>query len=141
MEIPAAVILAGALGAIVIVILIIALIVRGRRVNLTGAGSTGKPAWRATTPPAESLAATKGAGIYGQEAGERVAAPFAEQIEDIVRARIRADLTLADTKFDMGSAPDGSLEIWVDGALYKAVQDIPNPHLRIIVKEAIEKVG
>lgn len=139
-EMPAIVGVAGAVTGIVIIILIVALFIRRQRINLTGAGSPGeKPDWMATTPPDESMAVTKGAGIYGQEAGERVAAPFVEQIEDIVRARIRADVTLAGVQVDLGSAADGSLEIWVDGVRYTAIDDVPNSRLQTLFKEAIEQ--
>ncbi len=138
-EVPAIVGVAGALAGIVIVILVVALFIRRQRINLTDTGSPDeKPAWMATTPPAESLAATEGAGVYGQEAGEKVAAPFVEQIEDIVRARLRADATLADVQVDLGSAADGSLEIWVEGKRYTAIDELPDSRLQAIFKEAIE---
>lgn len=138
-EVPAIVGVAGALAGLVIVILVVALFIRRQRINLTDTGLPDeKPAWMATTPPAASLVATGGAGVYGQETGEKVAAPFVEQIEDIVRARMRADATLADIQVDLGSSADGSLEIWIDGTHYTAIDEIPNPRLQALFKEAIE---
>lgn len=88
---------------------------------------------RGTLPP-ETVAATQADGegitLYDYDVGERVAAPFAEQIEDILRARLSADPALAAIDVDLGTAPDGGLEIWVDGVCYTDVNLLPDERLR-----------
>jgi len=95
----------------------------------------------ATTPPPETLAAVRADGeegtLWDHDPGERVAAPFAEQIEDIVLARIAADPALAGTRFDLGTAEDSSLEFWVNGRCYGSLTELPDERLRQIVQEAV----
>lgn len=71
--------------------------------------------------------------------GERVAAPFAEQIEDILRAILSADPALAALDVDLGTAPDGGLEIWVNGERHTDIDLIPDERLRQTIRQAIEK--
>ncbi len=117
---------------------------RTRKVNLNQPPEPGqKPEWMRTTPPPETVAATRADGegitLYDYDPGERLAAPFAEQIEDIIHARIKADPALAGTDVDLGTAPDGGLEIWVDGQLYTEIALIPNERLRQTIQGAVEK--
>ncbi len=138
----------GLIAAVVIVLVTLGLLAwlysRTRRINLTHAQSPNeKPQWMSTTPPPETTAATQAGqgyvGLYGQEENEHVAAPFVEQIEDILRARLRNDPSLADFNVDLGAAPDGGLEIWVDGTCYNGIDAVPNPQLREAFKEAIKR--
>jgi hypothetical protein len=118
------------------------LINRTRKFDITPT-SDEKPEWMRTTPPAETIAATKakgeGVALYDHEEGEQLAAPFAEQIEDILRAELVKDPELAALKVDLGTAEDGSLEIWVDGESYTDFETLPNKHLRDAIRRASQK--
>ncbi len=134
------------IGGIVVLItgvLIWRLYVLGQRVNLTRPGSPDeKPEWLRTAPPEETIASLRedreSIGLYDYDAGERLAAPFAEQIEDMIRARLRADPELAALEIDFGTAPDGGLEIWMDGKCYPGIDQLPDERLRRIFREVIE---
>lgn len=132
-------------GIVIFVVLLLMgwLYLRSRRINLTRTSSpTEKPQWMNTTPPPETVTATQSSqgqvGLYVHEKGERIAAPFAEQIEDILHARLQNDASLANFKVDLGTDSDGGLEIWVDGECYHGIDAIPNPQLREVFKEAVE---
>jgi len=144
MKVPDAAWIAG-IVAILVVIGVWALFAwRTRKINLVRPESPDqKPEWMGTTSPPETIAATlaDGEGImpYDYDAGERVAAPFAEQIEDIIRARLSADPAMAAMDVDLGTAPDGGLEIWVDGVRYTDVNLLPDERLRQVFGQAVEE--
>jgi hypothetical protein len=143
MDIPIAVWIAGGITVLVVVAVVVVFFVLARRVNLTRSGSPDqKPEWMRTTPPPETVTATQedgeGIALYDYDRGERVAAPFAEQIEDILRARLRSDPALAGVDVDLGTAPDGGLEIWVNGERYTDANLLPDGRLRQILQEAIK---
>jgi len=118
------------------------LINRTRNFDITPT-SDEKPEWMRTTPPEETIAATKakghGVGLYDYEEGERLASPFAEQIEDILCAELAKDPKLAALKVDLGTAKDGGLEIWVDGENYTDLETLPNKRLRDAIRRASQK--
>jgi hypothetical protein len=133
---------------VVVVILIIGVFIwlfsRARQANLTTPDSPNKkPEWIATNPPAETIAATQADGegitLYDHDPGERIAAPFAEQIEDIARALIAADPAIASTQIDFGTAPDGTLEIWVGDKRYSDISALPDERLRDVMHQAVAK--
>ena len=76
--------------------------------------------------------------LYDYDAGEQVAAPFAEQVEDIIPARLSADPALTAMEVDLGTAPDGGLEIWVNGVRYTDANLLPDERLRRVF-QAIEE--
>jgi hypothetical protein len=120
------------------------LLVRSRQVDLTGGlPPDKKPEWLATTPPRETIAATQADGegitLFDADPGERLAAPFAEQIEDIANALLAEDPQLAGTKIDFGTAPDGSLEIWVGDKRYTDIAHLPDEHLRAVMQQAVAR--
>lgn len=134
------------LGGIVILITGIVLgwlFARSNKVNLTGTKEGEKPEWMQSTPPKETLAATQAEGegvtLFNFDAGEQLAAPFAEQIEDILQSILSADPKLNSHKVDFGTASDGGLEIWVDDKAYSAIQDIPDEPIRAAIQQAIAK--
>ena len=118
------------------------LINRTRKFDITPT-SDEKPEWMRTTPPQETIAATtangQGVGLYDHEEGEQLASPFAEQIEDILRAELAKDPELAALKVDLGTAKDGGLEIWVDGESYTDLETLPNERLRDAIRRASQK--
>jgi hypothetical protein len=97
----------------------------------------------ATDPPPETVAETQahgqGIALYDREEGEQVAAPFAEQIEDILHVHMREDPELAGLDVDLGTAPDGSLLIWVDGERYTDIEQVPNERLRQAFHRAVAR--
>ncbi len=135
----------GVFVTVVIMLVMVGLLaLRARRVNLTRTTTPDQPpAWLKTTPPAETLAATRtagtGIGLYAQSPGEQIAAPFAEQIEDVLQAHLSADPALAAYQVDLGTASDGSLEIWVNGKSYSDINLISDEKLRQAIRAAIEK--
>lgn len=133
----------GIIVVVVVVMLVIWLLMlrSSRRVNLTRTPEGQKPEWMRSTPPAETTAATQadgeGAALYDYDKGERVAAPFAEQIEDILRSLMSADPYLSSLKVDFGTGADGGLEITVGEKVYKAVDQIPDVRLREAINKAV----
>ena len=130
------------LSILVIIGIMAWLINRTRKFDITPT-SDEKPEWMRTTPPQETIAATtangQGLGLYDHEEGEQLASPFAEQIEDILRAELAKDPELAALKVDLGTAKDGGLEIWVDGESYTDLETLPNERLRDAIRRASQK--
>ena len=126
---------------VVMVLLIVPVFIKSRKVNLTGK-TDEKPEWMRSTPPAETMKATRaeneGVTLYNQDADEKVAAPFAEQIEDILRAKLDSN-PFNKFKIDLGTSEDGSLEIWVNGTKYSSVNDLPDEELKQAFLEAVKK--
>ena len=132
------------LGAIVILItvgLLALVFIKSNQVQLTGK-TEDKPEWMHSTPPQETIAATRaddeGVTLFDYDAGEKIASPFAEQIEDILRTKLDSD-PFNKFEIDFGSASDGSLEIWVNGTKYASVDEIPDGGLKKAFREAVEK--
>jgi len=145
-EIPIIVWIAGSASVVVIVVVYAIFVLQRRHVDLTHSESPDqKPEWIRTTPPSETVAATladgEGVGLYDHDPGEKLAAAFVEQIEDIVRARLGEDPALLGVQVDFGTAPTGDLEIWVDGESYTDVDDVPDERVREIIRQAVESWG
>ena len=125
---------------VVMVLLIVPVFIKSRKVNLTGK-TDEKPEWMRSTPPTETMEATRadneGVTIFNYDAGEKIAAPFAEQIEDILRAKLESD-PFNKFKIDFGTAKDGSLEIWVNEKMYTSVDEIPDAGLKQAFHEAVK---
>lgn len=129
--------------ALLVIIGIFVLLFRNSNtVNLTG-NTEDQPDWMRETPPAETLgkllAEGKKVTVFDLDDGEKVAAPFTEQIEDIFRAKIEVDPDLNHYKIDLGSAPDGTLEFWVNDVKYTNVNDLPNNKLKSAFRESVVK--
>lgn len=132
------------LGAIVILVsvgLLALVFIQSNKVKLTGK-TEDKPEWMHAAPPKETMAATRADGegvtLFDHDEGEKIAAPFAEQIEDILRAKLNSD-PFNKFSIDFGSASDGSLEIWVNGKMYASVNEIPDDGLKKAFHEAVKK--
>jgi hypothetical protein len=114
---------------------------KANEANLTDAGDQ-KPDWMRSTPRMEILEATRAEGegmtLYNADAGERVASPFAEQIEDILRVRLTADPLLSRFKVDLGTAENNELEFWVNGKKYASIDELPDEDLKKAVREAVK---
>ena len=132
------------LGGIVVLIsvgLLAIMFMKSNQVNLTGK-TEDKPEWMHSAPPKETIEATraddKGVTLFDHDAGEKLAAPFAEQIEDILRAKLDSD-PFNKFEIDLGTAEDGSLEIWVNGIKYSSVEEIPDKGLKQAFHAAVKK--
>ncbi|MCP4142179.1 MAG: hypothetical protein GY755_18195 [Chloroflexi bacterium] len=144
MQIPISIFIIGAIAIVVILGIIVALVLQSRQVNLTKANSPEeKPEWMKSSPPKETMEATlaegEGVTLYNYDEGERLAAPFAEQIEDILHALLKDDPQLSSVKVDLGTSDSGTLEIWVNGEKYDRIEDIPNEALHNAVLQAVQK--
>ena len=130
------------LGIVVLIAiaLLIPVFLKSQKVKLTES-SDEKPEWLRSMPPAETLSATKADGegvqLFDYDAGEKLAAPFAEQIEDIIRAKLKADSYLSQLNIDLGTNQDGGLEIWVNGKAYQDIDSLPDEKLKKIFQNAI----
>ena len=126
---------------IVIVIVVFVFLFRNaRKANLTG-NAEEKPAWMRETPPAETLDALakegKKVSVFYYEDGEKIAAPFSEQIEDIFKAKVAADPNLKHYKVDLGTAGDGTLELWIDEKKYTKLDDLPEEGLKKAFRDSV----
>ena len=134
----------GLVGAALVVVIgmFVFLFRKSNAINLTG-DTENKPDWMRETPPAETLGALLKEGkkvtVFDYDEGEKLAAPFTEQIEDILRAKIEADPDLNHYQVDLGSATDGSLEIWVNDKKYANVNDLPDNRLKKAFRESVSK--
>jgi hypothetical protein len=137
----ASVLIVGLIAIAVVVVVFVLMFQKRGAVDLTSP-TEEKPEWMRQMPPAATVAATKADGegvqVYDHDAGERIAAPFVEQIEDIVQAALEKHPDLKKYKVDFGTAPDGSLEIWIDETKYTSVDELPDEGLKALVKDAIE---
>ena len=131
----------GGLAILASVILLAFMFIKSNEVNLTGK-TEDKPEWMKSKPPKETVKSTSAEGegvtLFDHDAGEKIASPFAEQIEDILRAKLESD---PFNKFDIdfGSAPDGSLEIWVNGSMYQSVDGLPDEGLKNAFRNAVKE--
>jgi len=129
--------------AIIVIILVFVFLFRNSNtVNLTG-NTEDKPEWMRETPPAETLGALLREGkkvtVFDYDEGEKLAAPFTEQIEDIFRTKIEADPDLNHYQIDLGSAPDGTLEFWINDKKYTNVNDLPDNRLKQAFRDSVMK--
>ena len=115
---------------------------RAHEMNLTEK-TDEKPEWMHSMPPQETVNATladgEGVTSFDYDEGEKLAAPFAEQIEDMLRAKIESDPYLKSFDIDFGTAADGGLEIWVNGEKYDGVANLPDEHLKQALLQAVKE--
>ena len=131
-------------GALLVALIIFGLLIsRSRKIDLDSVPEGETPDWIRSTIPDETMDATKadkeGITLFDQDPGEDLAAPFAEQIEDILRSQLQADPELQFFDVDFGTAPDGSIEFHFRGDTYLEIDQIPEKSLREAIKKAIEK--
>lgn len=135
-------VLTGILAGLVVAVVLMMLFRKSSQVDLTRS-SGAKPAWMRETPPAETVAATQaeasGTQVFHHAPGERLAAPFAEQIEDIVRVHLAERADLSGYQVDFGTAPDGGLEIHVNGETFTNLEAIPHEGLKSALRQAIQE--
>lgn len=131
----------GVLAVLISLVMLGMVYMKSREVNLLEK-TDEKPEWMQTAPPHETIAATmaddEGVTLYDHDEGEAIAAPFAEQIEDVLRAKIANDPNFKSVEIDFGTAPDGGLDIWVNGTKYNGVANIPDERLKQALLEAVK---
>lgn len=131
----------GGLMVVIAIVLLAMVFMKSNQVNLTGK-TDDKPEWMHAMPPKETVDATtadgEGITLFDHDEGEELAAPFAEQIEDVLRAKAAADPYLKKFEIDFGTAPDGGLEIWVNGKKYDGVANLPDEKLKQALLEAVK---
>jgi len=122
-------------------VLLAFMFMKANQVNLTGK-TEEKPEWMSSNPPVETVAATKAEGegvtLFNHDEGEKIASPFAEQIEDILRAKLEAHPVLKDFKVDIGTGEDYGFEFWVNDKKYASVDDLPNEELKTLFRETVQ---
>ncbi|MCJ7715930.1 MAG: hypothetical protein MUO54_05360 [Anaerolineales bacterium] len=131
-------------GALLVALIIFGLLIsRSRKTDLDSVPEGETPSWIHSNIPDEtmnaSLADKEGITLFDQDPGEDLAAPFAEQIEDILQAQLQADPELTFFDVDFGTAPDGGIEFHFRGETYLEIDQIPEEPLRDAIKKAIEK--
>jgi hypothetical protein len=80
-----------------------------------------------------------GPNLATDSPAERRASPAAEMMQAIVRREMAADPAFKGQSIDFGTAPDGSLEIWIGEKLYQGVEQIPDESLRRVIARAAEE--
>ena len=136
-------IVAAIVGAVIIALLI-PVFRKANAVDLTSP-TNEKPEYMRDLPPAETMAKTladgEGITIFDYEHGERLASAFAEQIEDIMRAKIQADPELVEMGYaiDFGTDADHTLEVWVNEKKYKSISELPDERLKKAMRESVRQ--
>ncbi len=62
-----------------------------------------------------------------------------DQIEQVLQRNVTRDPALADRRIHIGAAQDGSLLIEVDWNTYRAADEVPEPHVRDVIKSSIQE--
>lgn len=144
MEIPVGLIVGGGVVFLAALLVLVFMSRKARAIDLDRSeGGLDKPEWVQTTVPHETVSELRSDGdayrMFDQDPGEEVAAPFAEQIEDIIHVLMKKNPDLASIDLDLGSAEDGSLEIWIDGELHTSVDEISDARIQEIFRSAIAR--
>lgn len=137
----------GQIQVLLIVIAAVALMVLMIRVSMRGRWGDRPPAppesldvidkrLRSTKISDRLSEASPTAGIKF-DPDEFRASPIGEQIEGMVKLRLQAYPDLSQVDLDFGTGMDGSLDIWVDGERYQAVEDVPDARIRKAIAEAV----
>jgi len=135
------ILVAGGIMVLISVVLLALVFLKSNQVNLTEK-TDGKPEWMHALPPEETVAATmkdgEGITLFDHDEGEKLAAPFAEQIEDILRAKAENDPYLKSFDIDFGTSSDGGLEVWVNGTKYDGVASLPDEKLKETLLQVVK---
>lgn len=68
---------------------------------------------------------------------ERMASPVAEAIEGLLQEALQSHPELAGYQIDLGSAPDGGLEIWVNGEKFDGIDALKDENLKKVFREVV----
>jgi hypothetical protein len=86
---------------------------------------------------------SKKRGFFGrtptQSAPSSPALNLAEEINEIVQARLRSSPLATTTRLDITSEPGGGIRIEVNGQFYASPDDIPDPAIKDLIKASIKE--
>ena len=138
------ILIAGGLMVVVGLVMLALVFMKSNQVDLTGkTDEDGKPEWMHDMPPKETLEASQADGegvtLYDHDEGEKLAAPFAEQIEDMLKAKALSDPYLRSFNLDFGTGADGGLEIWVNGDKFDGVANLPDEQLKQALLQVVKE--
>ena len=138
------ILIAGGLMVVVGLVMLALVFMKSNQVDLTGkTDEDGKPEWMHAMPPEETVSATladgEGVTLYDHDEGEKLAAPFAEQIEDMLKAKALSDPYLRSFNLDFGTGADGGLEIWVNGDKFDGVANLPDEQLKQALLQVVKE--
>ncbi len=68
---------------------------------------------------------------------DRPSSAISEQIEEIVKVKLKQHGNLADVHIDFGTVSDGTIDVWVDGQQFDNPEDIPDERIRQVIQEAV----
>lgn len=144
MGLPIEVLVAGGIAVLAVLILLLMLGGRTRKLDLDRSEEgLSKPEWVQSSTPAETIEQLRADGesyqLFDRDPSERLAAPFAEQIEDIIHNLLQQSPELSDVRVDLGTAQDGMLEIWINETLYNSVDELPDEKIRQVFRTAIAR--
>lgn len=71
--------------------------------------------------------------------GERPSSIVAEQIEEMVKTRLKDYPGFQSLKLDFGTVADGSINIWINEVQYDNSEDIPDERIRAAIQEAVKQ--
>ncbi|MBN1264169.1 MAG: hypothetical protein JXA25_01660 [Anaerolineales bacterium] len=143
LDFPAVFYIAGGLILLAIIIMLVTWSRRTSTIDLDASGSAEQSDWVRTKSTGETSAQLQQDGDListdNHDPGEKLASPFAEQIEDIIRDLLKESPGLAGVDVDLGSAPDGSLEIWINGEIFSSIDEISNEQVQQVFRQAIAR--
>jgi len=144
MGLPIEVLVAGGIALLAVLILLLVLGGRSSKLDLDRSEEgLSKPEWVQRSTPVETIDQLRADGepyqLFDRDPGEKLAAPFAEQIEDIIHNLLQQSPELSGVHVDLGTAADGMLEIWIDGKLHNSVDEIHDQRIQEIFRTAIAR--
>ncbi len=136
---------------IIVAVIVVILIVAFAAFALSGRRTAGRsqppsmtaPTREAQRPRAEAPVAQAPAAPVAPPPPprERVPAPTAAQIEELVRPKLAKYSDLRRVKIEFGTALDGSLEVWLGPSRYDSVDEVPDQRLRKAIQEAVAELN
>ncbi|MEJ5223032.1 MAG: hypothetical protein WHV44_01150 [Anaerolineales bacterium] len=121
---------------LVVIFLAIGVIIAlsGRKLGSVAPPESHKPDWvRAAAE--QSVASTP----LPDGNPERIASPAAEAVEALLQEALAAHPELSHYHVDLGSAPDGSLEVWVNGEKFDSIEALQDERLKQLFREVVVK--
>jgi hypothetical protein len=136
------ILIVGGIAILVVIVLLIPVFRKSNKVDLLPL-TNEKPEYMRDMPPAETVAATledgEGITVFDFDEGEKLTAPFAEQIEDILRAKLKADPALSKYEIDLGTGENNLLEIWVNDVKYLGISELPDERLKQAFRDSVKQ--
>ena len=125
---PQIVIVAAVFSFVLVIVLMLFLFINTRRRSSTSAGTI--------TPATQAMVADA-----RYDPGERPASLVSEQIEEVVKGKLKQYPDLTNVNIDFGSVTDLSMDIWIDDKQYDNVTDIPDERIRQAIEQAVSEMN